>query len=424
MKWKLCLVSLALGFMGCGEDRPAPGKSPDSPARGVSTVRVEGRQRSEQRLLTGSLKVRREATLSSKLPGRILFLKAKEGEVLSAGSVVAEIDPSDVLARTHQAEVGRRSAQAQVEVYQAGVEQSLRSLDQAHWQLKTLQQQQSEARARLELARADHQRYEMLAAEGAIPRQRAEQASTEFRVAQARWQQLQSQLGQARSGVALAQSGVTQARSMLERSYTGVAEADAGLGVASVDLDDARVVAPFRGVVVAKMANQGELNTPRRPLLRIQDLDSLEASIPVPESEVERVQPGSSLPLEIPALKKRITARVRQIISSTDPASRSFEVRLQLLGRPGPLFPGMVARLALSGGQREHLELDARALVQRGQLSGAFVVGPEMRVEFRLAQVGPVREGQVPVLSGLKAGDEVVVNPPEDLQDGQRVERR
>lgn len=419
----LVIASLALALLGCGEERPSTNPSPQV-ALGVSTLRVERHQRAEQRVLSGSLKVRREAMLSSKLPGRILFLKAEEGQVLSAGSVVAEIDPSDVLARTHQAEVGRRSAQAQVDVYRAGVEQSLRSLEQARWQLKTLQQQQSEVKARLELARADHQRFEMLAGEGAIPRQRAEQASTEFRVAQARWQQLQSQLGQAQSGVAQAQAGVTQARHMLERSYSGVAEADAGLGVASVDLDDARIVAPFRGVVVAKMAYQGELNTPGRPLLKIQDLDSLEASIPVPESEVEKVQPGSSLPLEIPALKKRVTGKVRQIISSTDPASRSFEVRLQLQSRPGPLFPGMVARLYLPEGLREYVELDARALVQRGQLSGAFVVGPEMRVEFRLAQVGPVREGRVPVLSGLKAGEEVVLNPPESLQDGQKVERR
>ena len=418
------LMGWSLLGAGCGHDKEDSKQAAQSAPMAVSTARVELRQRGRERVLSGTLKVRREATLASKLPGKILFLNAEEGQTLSSGAVVAEIDPSGVLARTHQAEVGRRSAQAQVGVYQAGVEQSLRSLEQARWQLKTLQQQQGEARARLQLAEADHQRFQMLAQEGAIPRQKAEQAATEWRVAQARWNQLQSQLGQARSGISQAESGVTSARQMLERSYSGVAEAEAGREVAAVDLDDSRVVAPFRGVVVARLAYQGELNTPGRPLVRIQDLDSLEASIPVPESEVEKVQPGSSLVLEIPALKKQVAGKVRQIISSTDPASRSFEVRVQLENHPGSLFPGMVARLRLPEGKAEELELDARALVQRGQLTGAFVVDPKSQVEFRLAQVGPLRDGRFAVISGLKAGDEVVVSPPEGLRDGQKVERR
>ena len=74
--------------------------------------------------LPGTVKARREATISSKLPGTILFLQGEVGDTLSAGSIVAEIDVESIRAQVNQAQAGRDSAQAQVGQAQAALAQA------------------------------------------------------------------------------------------------------------------------------------------------------------------------------------------------------------------------------------------------------------------------------------------------------------
>jgi len=418
-------ASLILGLLwstGCSHEvKPA---SPDAgTAVRVNVADVVSREEEQVQALAGTLKVRRQATLASKLPGRILSLTVEEGDVVAAGALVVEIDASDLRARTQQATAARDSAVAQVQVSQAGYLQSLSALDQARSEWQTLRKQQSEAQARYDLARADAQRYQFLAKEGAVPRQRAEQAITELRVSESRLQQLKSQMATAQSGIRQSQAAIYQAQQGVHRTQAGVAEAEAGIDASSSDLSYAEVRAPFRGVVVEKMAYQGELNSPGRALVRLQDLDSLEASVPVPESLMERVQPGARLRLELTALKRTVDAKVRQIVASTDPSTRSFDVRLSLLQKPDKLFPGMYVKLKLPQARQTQTLVPQRALVHKGQLDGVYVVR-EGRAEFRLLQIGQPRpqEGLVQVLSGVGAGEEVVVSPPEDLRDGQKVQ--
>lgn len=415
----LALCTAAL-LTGCRHSGDVTGTATAAPLA-VRLLTVHSRRLTGESSYSGTIKARRQAVLSTKLPGRITFLKVEEGDLVSAGSVVAEVDVADLLARTGQAVAGRDSARAGLQQTRAGYSQALESVAQARAQLKTLRAQRGEAAARLELARKDQQRYRSLAEQGAIPRQRADQALSELRVAESKVSQLHSQIAAAEVGIRQSLAGVNEARSQINRAYAGIQEAEAGIQASASDLAYGRVVAPFRGVVVEKTAYQGELNTPGRPLLKIQDLDSLEVSLALPESALEQVQPGSRLKAQVPSLKTTVELKVRQIVASTDPASRTVEVRLSLLQSPPRLFPGTFVRVALAQPARQALVLPLGAIVTRGQLEGAFVVNANSVAEFRLLQLGsPLADGRE-VLSGLEANETVVATPPEAMQDGQKV---
>jgi multidrug efflux pump subunit AcrA (membrane-fusion protein) len=370
------------------------------------------------------VKARRQAVLSTKLAGKISFLQVEEGDVVPAGGLVAQIDVSDLVARTDQARAGRDSAVAGLAQTEAGYRQAQQGVSQARAQLEALTKQRGEAQAQLELARKDFERYQILAGEGAVPRQEADRASSGLKVAQSRMEQLTSQIAAARIAIDQSQTGVSQAQSSISRSKAGISEAEAGITAASSDLGYGEVKAPFRGVVVEKNAYQGELNTPGRPLLKLQDLDSLEVSLALPESALESVQPGALLSATVPSLNRKLTLKVRQVIASTDPTSRTFEVRLAMVTPADGLFPGAFVRVSVPQPAREALVLPLKAVVTRGQLEGAFVVDSQNTAEFRLLQLGsPLGDGRE-VLSGLQAGERVVMEPGEGLRDGQKVSPR
>lgn len=421
MKKRLLIGGAALLWVGCSHQPLNPKANPVTPLN-VRTAKVELFQVGAETDYPATVKSRRQAVLATKVPGRITYLQAEEGDLLSAGSVVVEVDVTDLEARTSQAVAGRDSALAALQQSQAGYEQSRQSVAQAQAQWRRLLDQRSEASARLELARKDEQRYRFLANEGAVPRQRADQAATELRVAQSRVEQLQSQISAAQVGIRQSQAGVAQARSTMQRSQAGIREAEAGIRASSSDLDYGTVRAPFRGVVIEKLAYQGELNTPGRPLLKIQDLDRLEVSLTLPEARLEEVRPGLALSAQVPSSNQKLQLKVRQVILSADAASHSFEVRLSVLHSPKRLLPGTFVRVQLPQSPRPLLILPEKALVERGQLEGAFVVA-QGAAEFRLLQLGKTLASGREVLSGLQAGEQVVLDPPESLQDGQPVSK-
>ena len=420
MRKNVLLAALALWAAGCSGSHPGESATAGAPAV-VKTAAVQSRQVQAETSFPATVRSRRQAVLATKLPGRIVYLQAEEGDILSAGSVVAQIDISDLQARTQQAEAGRESAVAARGQSQAGLDQSRQAVAQSQAQLQTLLNQRQEANARLQLAQKDEERYRGLAKEGAVPRQRADQALAEFQVARSRVQQLEAQIASARVGIRQSQAGVNQAQSTLARSQAGISEAEAGVQVAASDLSYGTVRAPFRGVVIEKNAWQGELNTPGRPLLKLQDLDQLEVALSLPESHLEEVRPGLTLTGEIPSLKRKTHLKVRQLVAATDPSTHSLVVRLSLLDAPRQLLPGTFLRVDLPQKARAMLLLPEAALVQRGQLEGVFVVAQGV-AEFRLLQLGQHFSDGREVLSGLQAGEQVVLQPGETLRDGQKVE--
>ncbi len=175
--------------------------------------------------------------------------------------------------------------------------------------------------------------------------------------------------------------------------------------------------APFTGTVTDKRVEVGDLAAPGVPLLKLENGTALEVVIQVPEVLSHHLQLGTRLPLTIPAAGLALEALVREISPTVDPASRTTQVKLVLPQTPG-LRSGQFARVALVDGRSTTLLIKRGALRQNGQMQQVFVA-EQGKARMRLVRTGAETDERIEVLSGLREGDRVILDPPAALRDGQ-----
>jgi len=187
-------------------------------------------------------------------------------------------------------------------------------------------------------------------------------------------------------------------------------EAQAVLGYTQIN-------APFAGTVTDKLVEVGDQASPGVPLLKLENGSALEVVIQVPEALSHSLTLASRLPLSVPAVGLTLNAQIREISPTVDPASRTTQVKIMLPAAP-QLRSGQFARVALTNSQATTLLINSKALRQKGQLQQVFVAEQGL-ASMRLVRIGAEFDGRTEILSGLKAGDQVVIAANDKLQDGQ-----
>lgn len=239
---------------------------------------------------------------------------------------------------------------------------------------------------------------------------------------QARVQQASALRDQAAQDLArfqalLDQEAVTRAEfDNLQARYT---VARAAVTEAETMLDHTRIIAPFRGIVTRKLADVGDLAHPGRPLLELEDPDHLRFEAHVPESLFRQIKRDAQFSVRITALDLTLTGVVTEIDPVADPASRTSLIKLDLPITPG-LRSGQFGRLLVSTADRAALRVPASAVVQRGQLELLFVIQDD-RAHLRLVRTGKRWDQEVELVSGIQAGETIVIAGAETLHDGQAV---
>lgn len=234
--------------------------------------------------------------------------------------------------------------------------------------------------------------------------------------------QAEAQLSQARRNLAREKKLQKQGASTQEtvkslRDATHIAEA--AYKEATTMLDYATIKAPFPGTVTKKIANIGDLASPGMVLLQIENSDDLQVIARVPEALLLKVVEGDSLSIEIPAADLRLTGKVAEVAPSADPLSRTAPVKINIASSPN-LRVGQFARIRLEGGNETTLMLTKSAVISRGQMDLVFVVDKNQQIaRMRLVRTGTVSDSDIEILSGLDAGEQVVVSNNTKLQDGQ-----
>lgn len=186
------------------------------------------------------------------------------------------------------------------------------------------------------------------------------------------------------------------------------------------NLSYTEIKAPFGGVVIEKFAEQGDLASPSRILLSLQDPSRLRLEAPVSEQCARRIRLGDMVTAVIASADMELETRVGEIVPAIDPKSRSFLVRANLTTSQASLKPGMFGRLRFPCAPRKILAARKGNISTRGQMDLVFVV-ENNQAKLRIVRLGEESNGYVEILSGLKEGDQVVVSPPENLKDGDPV---
>jgi RND family efflux transporter MFP subunit len=211
----------------------------------------------------------------------------------------------------------------------------------------------------------------------------------------------------------LSQSEYDNARSKSRVADAAATEAETLLGYT-------KVTAPFDGVITRKHADVGDLASPGKPLLEMEDARDLRLEADVPEAVIGHLTLGARLGVRVSGATSELEGTISEIAPSADPNSRTFLVKLDLPSVPS-LRAGQFGRAAMPVGETSALRVPASAVVQRGQLELVFVA-VNSHAQLRIVKTGKRIGDEVELVSGVDAGEKVVVANAAQLMDGQPVE--
>ncbi|HEX2445329.1 MAG TPA: efflux RND transporter periplasmic adaptor subunit [Vicinamibacterales bacterium] len=335
---------------------------------------------------SGYVTARRRATVSSKVTGKVIEINVEEGMKVRRGQVLARLDDTQVRA----------------------------ALALAVSQLAQARRAVTETEVRLREAELNLKRQRQLAKEGVI--------------------------GQADLDTAEAQFDSLKARIDVGRQEVEVA--DRNVAIHQTDLNDMVVRAPFDGVAISKDAQPGEMVSPvsagggftRTGISTIVDMSSLEIEVDVNESYINRVSEDQPVTAVLDAYPDwRIPAHVITTIPTADRQKATVLVRIGFEKLDPRILPDMGVKVAFhapnearAGGADAAPAPQARLLVPKTAVrksNGQDVVFvlKESRVERRAVRVGTADGDRVEIVSGVTAGEFVVIDGPPELADGTRV---
>ncbi len=397
MKTKFSILAavglLAMTVASCGKNQEVAAEKPPV-VKGARVERVSMSPIEDYYEATGTVRSKTTTVLSSKIMGTVISLRAREGDKVSAGQALIEIDNRDANAQLQKAGAGLRQAHEGL----AEVEQAINAAESA----------QAAADANKRLADSTYARYQALFERKSISPQ-------EFDEAKAKQEMAEAEARRAADTLKMLAAKKRQGLAQIDQAKADVANAQ-------VFVSYARITSPITGVVVAKHTEVGSTATPGTPLLTIEDGSRYRLEVAVEESRLGKIRIGQRARLRIDALgADDMEGGVSEITPAADPMSRSYTVKIDLPARQ-LLRSGLYGVARFASGQRQAILIPRKSVTYRGQLAGVFVVDDAGVARLRLIQTGKTYGENVEALSGLNGGERVVVNGVADVKDGVRIQ--
>jgi HlyD family secretion protein len=363
----------------------------------VNVEEVEKRDLTAIVSASGTIEAQQSVNISATTPGEVVRIGVVEGQRVSKGQFLLQLDPVNVAATASAQAAAAQAAQAEV----------------------------NSAEANLELARREYERRRQLAEADLIPRAQLEQAEAELSARTAAVRAARSRAGQMA----------------------------ATLRGARHELSRVTITSPLDGVVtrvnveVGEVAMIGTMNQPGTILLQVSDLGVMEATVDVDETDVVEIEIGQQAKVTVDAFPDTtFTGRVTEVGTSpkivptaAGPASDAtdFEVKITLEGGMPAARSGLSASTEIVTAEREDvIAVPVQSLVVRNvsddspqaaggvvEREGVFVV-ENGKARFVPVRVGIAGDRYFEVVSGLEGGEQVVSGPYQalrDLKDGDAV---
>ncbi len=199
-------------------------------------------------------------------------------------------------------------------------------------------------------------------------------------------------------------------RALAAREAAGarVSSAQSAIKTAQQQVDYTLVTAPYSGIVAERHVELGEFVSVGQPLMSGLSLGLLRVTVDLPQQIAVKVRANRRA--EVITTNGRITPTHITMFPFADKATNTFKVRLELPEGQFELYPGMFIKVAFVLGQSERLLIPSIALVQRSEVKGVYVLDNE-QIRLRQVRIGNQFDDRVEVLSGLKPGEKIALNP-------------
>ena len=253
--------------------------------------------------------------------------------------------------------------------------------------------------------------------------------------------QEQAQLAAALAALDLARANLDRIHGLAEEGIVSPADhdrataeqkqAEARVGEIQATIERKRIRAPFSGILGIRQVNLGQYLADGAPVIPLQSLDPIYVNFAVPQQEVGRLQVGGEVRVRAEGMDPAgFPGRITAVDSVVDEATRNVQTQATLPNPQGKLRPGMfVETKVLLGARDDVIALPASAVNYAPYGDSVFVVedlkGPKGEtfrgVRQQLVKLGGARGDQVAVLSGVRAGEEVVTSGVFKLRNGAAI---
>jgi len=396
------LIALLLALAGCAAHEEEAAK----PVVDVKVIRATAEDVQITVNAPASVFARELANVGSRVTAPIRKLLVRKGDTVSAGQVLAQLDNRDQVAQRDEAVAAVADADA-----------SLQRLVGATipTEIERARGQSASAEASLKQAQSFYDRRKQLFDQGAIPQRDLQQSQTELALAKTNSEVARKSLdlmqNQSRDrDIAMARAKVEQAR--------------AHLGALQAQLEFSEIRSPFGGSVTEQFMFPGDMAKPELPIFTVMDLSVAVARTQVPESEAAAVKIGEACTFRPSDSGTSVAGRVSVVNQAVDPARRTVEVWCEIPNANRTLRAGAFGHVTVVTSTVAKSVVVPVAAVQfdEGANKGSvFIVGPKSTAVKKEIVTGEKFDGKVQVVSGLAAGETVIVQGGYGLPDGTQV---
>lgn len=183
---------------------------------------------------------------------------------------------------------------------------------------------------------------------------------------------------------------------------------------------------PISGFVTAKNYDNGDMTSPQLPVVVIQQIAPVKAVIGVSEQYYSFLKKGAAATLSVDALgEETFSGVVTNIFPTLDPVTHTVSTEIEVANKDLKLRPGMYARVHLDFGTKEALTVPDKAIVRQAGSGARYVyVFSGGKAVYRAVELGQQQGDLYEVVSGLNAGDQVIISAPSNLKNGLSVKLR
>lgn len=373
----------------------------------VKVLRVEAADVSLVVRAPATIFARAQADVAPQITAAIRELKARKGDQVAAGQLLARLESRDLIAQRAEAAAAVEDAEASLEKVSAGTLPV--EIERARGQVATTE-------AALRQAEKFYERRKRLFEQGAIPNRDLVASETELAQARTNYEVAVKALE-----LLVSQSKdreIRIARSRLEQARGRLALVEAQLAFADVR-------SPFTGVITEQYLFPGDIARPGTPIFRVADVSVAVARAQVPEAEAAPIRRGQSCvftPLDGGGAS--FEGVISVVSQAVDPARRTVEVWCEIANRDQALRVAAYGHLAVVTGRLENaITLPPEAVqVEEGGERGIVMLASDQRKAVRReVLLGARSRGWIQIRQGLRPGELVIVEGGYGLPEGTEV---
>lgn len=453
MKYSCVLMAAAcvLSLAGCGGGESAPAQATD-PATNVTIYTVENGTVADIGSYTGEIKEGDIASVSSKINAKVMSVTVEEGSFVSAGTVLASLDATDLQLAYDQSLAAYNSALANYDMTanattaqsETSARQTLASAEiecndaaAAYSREKALYDSDTSlvaARNAYSDAQMNYGRMEQLFEAGAISQVELDSAKTSMEnaaanvtsmeankqttldAAKTRYDNAVNRLNAAKENLDLTVNVVNEKSTSVSKA--NVDSARAALNIAKNNLANTSIVAPISGYVASRKINKGQMVSPGVEIFTIKNTNNVDAEFSVTESVIPLVTEGSPAVISVKSAGiSDIAGTVTAVNQTKDAATGLYSVKVSIDNSSNQLKIGMFADISLTlKAVDSAAKIPLEAVLQEGESMYVYVA--EGNTAQRRDIVTGISDGEyTEVVSGLQAGEQIVVKGKEYLSE-------